>query len=61
MEKRTFGKLELNRETLRNLTTEEMSQVVGGATEMGCGTGTATCDCTGTCRICDTDPSVTSC
>lgn len=30
MNKRSFGKLQLNRETLRNLNTGELQQVVGG-------------------------------
>ena len=40
MEKRSFGKLRLTRETLRNLTSEEMSKVVGGRTE-NCTTDTS--------------------
>jgi hypothetical protein len=33
MEKRSFGKLQLTRETLKNLTTEQLDKVVGGRTE----------------------------
>ena len=64
MEKRSFGKLRLTRETLRNLTPDEMNRVVGGITQ-NCTTETsadhsvcercqqtATCDC-GTMLSCD--------
>jgi len=62
MEKRTFGKLQLNRETLRNLTAEETGMVVGGCTaDTMTGCGSVTCDCTGTCRLCEPDPSVSTC
>jgi len=36
MEKKSFGKLQLNRETLRKLTNGELEQVVGGATNYEC-------------------------
>jgi hypothetical protein len=36
MEKRKFGKLQLNRETLRNLTTGELEQVVGAVSQYHC-------------------------
>ena len=58
MEKRTFGKLQLNRETLKNLAPDEMSKVVGGCTtDTGTGCGSLSCDCTGTCIVCNPDPS----
>jgi hypothetical protein len=34
MEKRSFGKLQLTRETLKNLTTEQLDKVVGGRTQL---------------------------
>jgi hypothetical protein len=42
MKKRSFGKLQLNRETLRNLDTGELSLVAGGLTSYGD-------DCTAAC------------
>jgi len=51
MNKRSFGKLQLNRETLRDLTTGELQQVVGGVgTQLegctdGCGGNSNASDC----------------
>ena len=39
MTKRTFGKLQLNRETLRNLSTGELEKVAGGVTYITCREG----------------------
>ncbi len=66
MQKR-FGKLQLSRETLKNLTNDEMSKVAGGRTEGdGCSYDFSTCfrcQPTGSCPeecgtlTCDTCPS----
>lgn len=67
MEKRNFGKLQLSRETLKNLSTEEMSKIAGGRTEEeGCSVWFSTCfrcqptgSCPGECgtMTCDTCPT----
>lgn len=44
MEKRKFGKLQLTRETLKNLTTEQLDKVAGGRTE-DCGSTLAFSEC----------------
>jgi hypothetical protein len=68
MEKRSFGKLQLTRETLKNLTTEQLDKVVGGRTEQ-CTTDTSAeysvcwkCQDTPTCNTYDPtvcDPCLT--
>lgn len=40
MEKRKFGKLQLTRETLKNLTNEQLDKVAGGLTQL-CTTNTS--------------------
>lgn len=56
MNKRSFGKLQLNRETLRDLTTGELQQVVGGVgTQLdgctdGCGGNSNASDCRFACQ-----------
>lgn len=47
MEKRSFGKLQLNRETLRNLTTGELERVVGGTDTQACPDTVANGTCAG--------------
>lgn len=70
MKKRSFGKLQLNRETLRSLSTGDLEKVVGGApcthADTGCGDSInystcAQCLDTATCNLdCSGDPALCS-
>lgn len=69
MKKRSFGKLQLNRETLRNLSTGDLERVVGGApcthADTGCGDSINYSDCaqcleTATCLDCSGAPGICS-
>jgi hypothetical protein len=63
MQTKTFGKLQLTMETVRNLVADEVGPL--GSYTYNCGTMSCLSDCPGTCNaMCgptNTDTSVTSC